>query len=70
MDQKMNDKLHERRYKTEHVQLTFWQSLFGLIRGHGWNTEEFQYIEISPDSPEWDDAPFATSYITMGSWKQ
>jgi hypothetical protein len=56
-------KRYERRFTGKIINLTLWQSITGFLRGRGWVVEKFVFIEIKPDSPDYENAPYAEEFI-------
>lgn len=54
------------RYKYQVRDISLLKSLKYWLQGNGWNRKEVMLVEVSPDSPEYKDAPFEVTYFTHG----
>jgi hypothetical protein len=53
-----------RRYRHELVATTLWERVVGWLKREGWNKQKFgPFIEVPPDSPEYELAPFEENIL-------
>lgn len=57
---------HERRFTGKTVEIPFLESVKNLLKGRGWHTQKYVFVEIFKDDPEYENAPYAESFVYTG----
>lgn len=55
---------YERRFTGKLVELTLLESIAGFVRGRGWVTQKWVFIEVKPNDPDYETAPYAEKFTS------